>query len=163
MKRLISSFLLLSTLLLLLIGFSQCSSDGVAEARQSPRKESSPPPPPMNADAISGNKVMSKSPKFMERKPQKPRTVLDPNHNTEDYSAIQENSFKEVSKAPLSTFSIDVDAASYSNLRRFIQNGRKPPKDAIRIEEMINYFDYDYPEPTGEHPVEIITEVAACT
>ena len=162
MKRLISSFLLLSTLLLLLIGFSQCSSDGVAEARQSPRKESSPPPPPMNADAISGNKVMSKSPKFMERKPQKPRTVLDPNHNTEDYSAIQENSFKEVSKAPLSTFSIDVDAASYSNLRRFIQNGRKPPKDAIRIEEMINYFDYDYPEPTGEHPMEIITEVAAC-
>jgi len=83
-----------------------------------------------------------------------------PSHNTEDYSAIQENEFQEVTKAPLSTFSIDVDAASYSNLRRFIQNGQMPPKDAVRIEEMINYFDYDYPQPKGDHPFEVITEMA---
>lgn len=85
-----------------------------------------------------------------------------PRHNTEDYSAIQENEFQEVTKAPLSTFSIDVDAASYSNLRRFIQNGQMPPKDAVRIEEMINYFDYDYPQPNGNYPFEVITEMADC-
>jgi Ca-activated chloride channel family protein len=84
------------------------------------------------------------------------------NYNTEDYGLITENRFLSSNKNPLSTFSIDVDAASYSNLRRFIQNGQQPPKDAVRIEEMINYFNYNYPEPKGEDPVEIITEMAAC-
>ena len=83
-------------------------------------------------------------------------------YNTEDYTPIKENDFQEVSTTPLSTFSIDVDAASYSNLRRFIQNGQLPPKDAVRIEEMINYFDYEYPQPSGEHPFEVVTEIAAC-
>ena len=82
--------------------------------------------------------------------------------NTEDYSAIIENRFLESTKNPLSTFSIDVDAASYANMRRFINNGQKPPKDAIRLEEMVNYFDYEYPQPKGEHPFEIITELSAC-
>ena len=85
-----------------------------------------------------------------------------PTYNTEDYSAIEENSFLESTKNPLSTFSIDVDAASYANMRRFINNGQKPPKDAIRLEEMVNYFDYEYPQPQGEHPFEIITELSAC-
>lgn len=80
--------------------------------------------------------------------------------NTEGYSAIRENSFLKVDKNPLSTFSIDVDAASYSNMRRFINNGSLPPKDAVRIEEMVNYFDYDYAQPAGKDPVNIITEVA---
>ena len=83
-------------------------------------------------------------------------------HNTEDYSHIQENRFHKVTDAPLSTFSIDVDAASYSNLRRFIQNGQTPPADAVRIEEMVNYFDYDYPQPQGEHPFAVITEASTC-
>ena len=65
-------------------------------------------------------------------------------HNTEEYSPINENIFHPAISDPLSTFSIDVDAASYSNLRRFLNNGQMPPKDAVRIEEMINYFDYDY-------------------
>ncbi len=60
--------------------------------------------------------------------------------NTEEYDLIEENSFQRAENNPLSTFSIDVDAASYSNLRRFLRNGEAPPKDAIRIEEMINYF-----------------------
>ena len=84
------------------------------------------------------------------------------NFNTESYSAITENDFKNVKTNPLSTFSIDVDAASYSNMRRFINNGQNPPADAVRIEEMINYFSYDYPQPKDEHPFSITTEVSDC-
>ncbi|TKC00792.1 vWA domain-containing protein [Pedobacter cryophilus] len=80
--------------------------------------------------------------------------------NTETYSAINENGFKNTSDHPLSTFSADVDAASYSNIRRFIQSGQLPPKDSIRIEEMINYFGYNYPEPKGDDPVSITTEMS---
>jgi Ca-activated chloride channel family protein len=82
--------------------------------------------------------------------------------NTEEYSKIDENRFKAVSENPLSTFSIDVDNASYSNIRRFINQQRMPPKGAVRIEEMINYFSYDYPDPKGAHPFSIFTEVSAC-
>ncbi|AEE51745.1 vWA domain-containing protein [Haliscomenobacter hydrossis] len=85
-----------------------------------------------------------------------------PNFNTEDYDRIQENRFHRATQEPQSTFSIDVDAASYSNLRRFINNGQRPPEDAVRIEEMINYFDYEYPEPTDKHPFSITTEVSDC-
>lgn len=76
----------------------------------------------------------------------------------ESYKEIEENTFKLVKSAPLSTFSIDVDKASYSNIRRMINNGIEIPKDAVKIEEMINYFNYDYPQPTGEHPFAIHTE-----
>jgi len=82
--------------------------------------------------------------------------------NTEGYSSISENGFRRVTDSPLSTFSIDVDNAAYSNVRRFINNGQLPPVDAVRIEEMINYFTYNYPEPTGEHPFSVYTEVASC-
>jgi Ca-activated chloride channel homolog len=68
-------------------------------------------------------------------------------HNTESYSAINENGYKNVKTNPLSTFSVDVDAASYSNVRRYLTAGNKPPVDAVRVEEFINYFDYDYPDP----------------
>ncbi len=84
------------------------------------------------------------------------------NFNTEGYAPVNENGFKNVKNNPLSTFSIDVDNASYSNIRRFINGGQLPPADAVRIEEMINYFKYDYPEPKGEHPFSVYTEVAAC-
>ena len=80
--------------------------------------------------------------------------------NTESYASIKENGFQNPYKNPLSTFSIDVDAASYSNVRRFINNGGIPPKDAVRVEEMINYFDYEYPQPKGKAPVNIVTEIA---
>jgi Ca-activated chloride channel homolog len=84
------------------------------------------------------------------------------NFNTEGYAAVNENGFKIVKSNPLSTFSIDVDNASYSNIRRFINMGQLPPADAVRIEEMINYFKYDYPEPKGEHPFSVYTELAVC-
>ena len=80
----------------------------------------------------------------------------------EGYAFVQENPFQKVSDHPLSTFSIDVDAASYSNARRFLNGGTMPPEDAVRLEEFINYFKYAYPEPQGEHPFSITTEVAAC-
>ena len=82
--------------------------------------------------------------------------------NAEEYGEIQENGFKNVSDAPLSTFSIDVDAASYSNMRRFINKGKLPPVDAIRTEELVNYFSYDYPKPTGSDPVKITMEAGTC-
>jgi len=82
--------------------------------------------------------------------------------NTEGYDAITENRFKDVKGNPLSTFSIDVDAASYSNIRRFLTQGQMPPAGSVRIEEMINYFHYDYPQPTNEDPFSINTEMAEC-
>lgn len=84
------------------------------------------------------------------------------NFNTEGYDAIVENRFLTPTDNPLSTFSIDVDAASYSNVRRFLQNGQLPPAGAVRTEELINYFKYDYPQPSGENPFSINTEIADC-
>lgn len=86
----------------------------------------------------------------------------NPQFNTEQYNRIYENEFLEVAQNPLSTFSIDVDTASYSNARRFLNNNQMPPADAVRIEEMINYFTYDYPKPTGEDPFSITTKAAVC-
>jgi len=83
-----------------------------------------------------------------------------PQWNTEEYDGIEENIFREAFKNPLSTFSIDVDAASYSNVRRFINNGQSPPKDAVRIEELVNYFDYDYDQPKNDDPFAFHTEIS---
>jgi Ca-activated chloride channel family protein len=86
-----------------------------------------------------------------------------PDFSTEKYDPITENGFRTALSAPLSTFSIDVDTASYSNVRRFLRTGRPPPVDAVRIEELINYFDYDYPQPTrGDEPFAVDVEVAGC-
>lgn len=85
-----------------------------------------------------------------------------PPFHTEEYDRIYENEFKAVMLNPLSTFSIDVDAASYSNIRRFINEGHLPPPDAVRIEEMINYFTYEYPQPDNKHPFSITTELSTC-
>jgi len=79
--------------------------------------------------------------------------------NGESYSMIKENSFHKAKNDPLSTFSIDVDAASYTNVRRYINGGSLPPADAVRIEEMINYFDYEYEQPKNGDPVHIISEI----
>lgn len=79
----------------------------------------------------------------------------------ERYAEIDENPFLESSRAPLSTFSIDVDTASYANVRRFLNNGQLPPKNAVRIEELINYFEYDYPQPVGDVPFSVNTEIAS--
>ena len=107
------------------------------------------------------NKPMNaaSSPSIMPMMRQKDDVVI---HNTEDYSHITENRFFEATQTPVSTFSIDVDAASYSNMRRFINNGQQPPIDAVRIEEMVNYFNYEYPQPKDDHPFTVITEISEC-
>jgi len=86
----------------------------------------------------------------------------DKEHNTEEYSHISENGFHKVADDPLSTFSIDVDAASYSNVRRYLNNNQLPPAGAVRTEEMINYFKYQYPQPEGKDPFSINTEISDC-
>jgi len=86
--------------------------------------------------------------------------ILPIPHNTEEYSKINDNVFLSPGTNPLSTFSIDVDAASYANVRRFLNSGQLPYKDAVRIEELVNYFNYDYEDPKGEHPFSVMTEVS---
>src|SRR5437016_7995703 len=82
--------------------------------------------------------------------------------NTATYDHIGENPFVDAKGNPLSTFSIDVDTASYSNVRRFINEGSLPPKDAVRVEEMINYFTYDYPQPSDGRPFAVHLDVTSC-
>jgi Ca-activated chloride channel family protein len=82
--------------------------------------------------------------------------------NTAAYDHLVENPFLNAKDNPLSTFSIDVDTASYSNMRRFINEGSLPPKDAVRVEEMINYFTYDYPQPSDGRPFAVHLDVASC-
>lgn len=84
-----------------------------------------------------------------------------PQFHTEAYDRIEDNPFIRTDEDPLSTFSIDVDTASYSNVRRFLNDRRLPPPDAVRIEEMINYFSYDYSPPAGEHPFAVHAETAS--
>ncbi len=92
---------------------------------------------------------------------EKPPVLRRPDFNTEAYDRIVENAFLAVRENPLSTFSIDVDTASYANMRRFINAGQLPPKGAVRIEELINYFSYDYPEPKAKEkePFSVAMEV----
>jgi len=82
--------------------------------------------------------------------------------NTEAYARIEDNRFLTAMANPVSTFSVDVDAASYSNVRRFLSQGTMPPADAVRLEEMVNYFSYTYPDRTGKHPFAVATDVGPC-
>ncbi|MCA6074237.1 vWA domain-containing protein [Fulvivirga sedimenti] len=110
---------------------------------------------------ISGSvSVVSGRKRLKQAAPSYDAEVYIPPTN-EEYAEIAEWGYKGVADKPLSTFSIDVDAASYANMRRYLNNGQRPPADAVRIEEMINYFNYDYREPAGEHPFSINTEVSS--
>jgi hypothetical protein len=82
--------------------------------------------------------------------------------NPEASVRIDDNPFRRVSHDPLSTFSIDVDTASYANVRRFLNDGSLPPRDAVRIEELVNYFRFEYPRPVSGQPFSVSTEIAAC-
>jgi Ca-activated chloride channel family protein len=106
--------------------------------------------------------VAPSKPMVMAPSPTTAPIQRDAEMNTESYAHIAENPFLAVANQPLSTFSIDVDTASYSNSRRFLAQGNLPPKDAIRIEEWVNYFSYDYAQPTGKEPFAVSTEVTSC-
>lgn len=96
----------------------------------------------------------------VEIQPHRTMIIRQPSSPTESYASFAENKFVRPQLNPLSTFGIDVDAASYSNVRRFINQGQLPPADAVRVEEMINYFDYDYPAPKNDEPFSIHTELS---
>ncbi len=144
-------------------------------AIEPPRSAAPPPPPPPpqvieevplerfaeEAEVEFSDQSIESEPglagNWADPKPQEPQ-----NWNREGYEHIVENDFKVVTDHPLSTFSVDVDRASYANVRRMLTQGYLPPKGAVRIEEFVNYFDYEYPQPTGEHPFSINTEMADC-
>jgi Ca-activated chloride channel family protein len=87
---------------------------------------------------------------------------LEGNHNTENYQHFVENAYLSAEREPMSTFSASVDTAAYSIVRSKIHSGQLPPKDAVRIADLLNYFDYDYPRPSGEAPVAAMLEMAPC-
>ena len=127
---------------------------GIASRRSSRkvRSQVSPLREMEDSDVIRLNRRMSKQMVYFNE--------YRPVRSNESYARIEENGFKSPWKNPYSTFSIDVDAASYSNVRRFINNGQLPPKDAVKLEEMINYFNYDYESPKGRHPFGVEHEVS---
>ena len=83
-------------------------------------------------------------------------------YNREQYAHIESNTFKLTTNDPLSTFAADVDTASYTNVRRFLSQGQLPPPDAVRVEELVNYFRFPYPDPPANQPVSITTDVGDC-
>jgi Ca-activated chloride channel family protein len=114
-------------------------------------------PPPPASPAVAGRARM-----MIMKKDERDDYGPPAGFNREAYDHIRDNPFLAVASNPLSTFSIDVDTASYANVRRFLTGGQLPPKDAVRIEELVNYFRYDYPEPEGDAPFSISTEVGRC-
>ena len=110
---------------------------------------------------VDGVRIAKKAKKQSKKKAKKehPKPI---NNSNEEYNHFVENEFLTASDKPLSTFSIDVDNASYSNARRYLNNYQMPPKNAVRIEEFINYFDYDYPQPNSVDPFSINTEISDC-
>ena len=110
----------------------------------------------LHHEEISGRRDM-----VAKRAEHKAKDSTEPSQR-EQYNVIVENPFQDAKQSNISTFSIDVDAASYANIRRFLNDEMLPPKDAVRIEEMVNYFDYQYNAPRAQHPFEVYTEVAPC-
>lgn len=130
-----------------------------ASQQQATTTDATPPSPEPQAELYDSGQLGSTAFNSKQARHSSFSGLTPTDWNTENYAVINENGFRSVTDHPLSTFSIDVDAASFSNVRRFIRNGQRPPKDAVRIEEMINYFSYDYPDPDGEHPFSTVLEV----
>lgn len=160
MKKISVGLFIFSTL------FSACSSyrsstNSNAASRTSETKDVAYPQ--SNSNMMSSNSAMMQN--VSGATPSAPSELRkgdfdEKQTSGERYAAIAENPFLDVKRAPLSTFSIDVDTASYSNVRRYLNDGQMPPKDAVRIEELVNYFEYDYPQPIGSVPFSVNTEAA---
>ncbi len=122
-----------------------------------------PPPPPAAPRAVSGvPPAIDFMPPTAAAGGRGGYGVAQPQPDTESYAGIDENKFRRPTDQPLSTFSIDVDTASYANVRRFLNEGRLPPEDAVRVEELINYFHFDYADATQGAPFGVTTELVAC-
>jgi len=149
----------------------------ISSAQPGDSLRATPPPPPASRTAPAPN-AASTSPAIPE--PKMMGGIAGPGFSggrgagggygggvpvqpdTESYAAIDENKFRRPADQPLSTFSIDVDTASYANVRRFLNEGRLPPEDAVRVEELINYFHFDYADATQGAPFGVTTEVVPC-
>lgn len=158
--RWVASCLLLAVFLL-----AGCTAKESVKAEEKPFMPITeiPSPAPIVYEAMGTARQKSEAKAVMMRMPMgipplQPANQAD--YNTEGYDRVNENVFLDVLKNPLSTFSIDVDTASYTNVRRFINDGTLPPPDAVRIEELINYFTYDYPQPSGDTPFSFTTELS---
>ncbi len=152
----------------LIIGIASCASNGKHSHPNEKSKEAGKTQVPELHDeyleeievaeyetvAPNYKKIKSKQIGYKEPAPQ--------DFNTESYDKISENSFVSSITNPLSTFSVDVDRAAYANVRRFLNRSQSPPKDAVRIEEMINYFNYTYPQPTNGQPFSVNLEMTTC-
>jgi Ca-activated chloride channel family protein len=155
-------FLLHTSILLLLVNLAACNSATPEKSGSAPTAPATQPqtesaakvPPSTTTAGLAGNLVGESS------VPPTPPVADRDISGGEAYKSIADDQFYAAKDRPLSTFAIDVDPASYSNVRRFINNGQLPPPDAVRIEELINYFPYDYPQPQGKEPFSINTEVA---
>ena len=148
---------LIAAVLLYAVIFSSCADSSMNRETAVANKSNSTQPIPYATPATTTSNSTSTSGTMRMREDYKEELTKG-----ERYAEISENPFLETVRAPLSTFSIDVDTAAYSNVRRFLNEGSLPPKDAVRIEEMVNYFEYDYPQPAGDLPFSVNTEVAAC-
>ncbi len=146
-SRYFAGLLVLSSLIFSACGDSSSGNNAVANRSVASQ--------PLTADMAKASANTAASPVFELRQ----RSETD-GTDGERYAEINENPFFETTRAPLSTFSIDVDTAAYSNVRRFLNQGQLPPKDAVRIEELVNYFEYNYPQPAGNVPFSVNTEVA---
>jgi Ca-activated chloride channel homolog len=136
---------------------------GVQNKRAISKMESYASPSQLLQGRSPGIAVQNSKPKRDKNYEVPPPTqdvLKDKEFNTEEYNSLIENIFQETKANALTTFSIDVDRAAYSNIRRMLNGGTLPPKDAIRIEEMVNYFDYEYPQPTRNEPVTINSELS---
>ena len=126
-----------------------------------------PPSPSASNDAASERMAQGQSPEPLPpqavpaKSPESKKTA-PPNSLNESYAPVTENAFRLVQVAPLSTFSADVNTASYSNVRRFLNNGHLPPRDAVLLAELVNYFPYRYPNPSGDTPVSLTLDLAPC-
>ncbi|HLO61534.1 MAG TPA: von Willebrand factor type A domain-containing protein [Azonexus sp.] len=129
-----------------------------------PKEKLLAPPMPSPAQIPMSSQMVKPGMAFARGHQERGRVEHNPNSdadfNTEAYDRIVDNPFLDVIQNPLSTFSIDVDTASYANVRRFITGGKLPPPDAVRIEELVNYFTYDYPQPKGDAPFSFTTELS---
>lgn len=164
LKRKITSKLPIILICALL--FTSCGASKSTNASSTPDYVQSSPTPAASAASMApgqsttmkyGNSIVSD-----EQMAPAPSIASTPGYNTEEYKEIDEKGFASPIIQPLSTFSIDVDTASYANVRRFLLDGQQVPPDAVRIEELINYFGYNYPKPDGETPFSVYTEMSAC-
>ena len=121
------------------------------------------PPPPAASMPPAYPQVAAQAPVFREQWTPAPRDPwIVPQPPGETYAPIEANGFQPAREHPLSTFGADVDTASYSNIRRFLNAGQLPPSDAVRIEELVNYFRFAYPEPRDGRPIAVSTEIGDC-